>query len=599
MAKKRNVIELTQQEEDIITAMRKQPIAGFAYFTDWFMRGEDTGSWITPEEDDFMLDAKDRYSGGKVTMYEYLRDEWFRQGRPDFLTALPPMFAAYYLRSVPYQVEIDGGDPHFFWKHGWIPLEWGAMQHYAKQKEHTILGGFGCSKTSHVGMSGFTYCATTPRFRFVCVASYLSNAKPMYQEIVNAIEDTDAMKFVGKSRNGEYLMTESPNPRIRFYNGSEMLFLGADKDLGKVRSESGDWYVLEQSESHSDLDAVMLELGTRGRGRVRGRKRLGRLTFVANSGESPQLWDRFDKAEEEERVYWSINLSSYMNAWLSEEDIEKLERSCGGDPDTISQYMKGLKPIGKFKSFPKGAVLRCQDESLDTLMKSLMSNPDSDAREIVENPIGHTLWSLPPRKNRDYAVYGDPGTGNPPARGAGTVWVMDETDFPKVPASLAHFHWVAGDGRIGPWINAFEDAVNRYNAHGRAYYEGTGDQKMLDELSFEDRGLIAQRVNMSGVKYGYFLKTLRVMEKGMMRWPKKVSPIRVQMSKYDIDKDKATSTLPQDIVMTIIIVGAELSKRFIPTVKTEKKGAGKRAIRGTKRKAYKRARRVYRGNRSP
>lgn len=597
MPPKRNIVDFTEQEEDIIESMRRNPFWGLAYFTDYFMRGDDTGSWITEDEDDFMLDAKDRYSGGKVTMYQYLYDEWNRQGRPGVLTALPPMFVSYYLQSIRYQVEMDGGSPQFFWKHGWIPLEWGAMQHYAKQKEHTILGGFGCSKTSHVGMSGFVYCATVPRFRFVCVAAYLSNAKPMFQEVKNVVEDTPAMKFVGKSRNGEYLWSESPYPRIRFYNGSEMVFVGADKDIQKVRSESGDWYVLEQSESHSDLEAVMLELGTRGRGRVRGRKRLGRLTFVANSGESPQLWERFDKADDEESTYWSINLSSYMNSWLSEEDIQKLERSCGGDADTIDQYMRGLKPVGRFKSFPKDVVERAQDDSLDILMKSLVEDYESGARERVEKPIGHILWSLPYRKNRDYAVYGDPGTNNPPSRGAGVVLVFDETDFPNRAATLAHFHWVGGNGKIGPWIDAFDSAINRYNAHGRAYYEGTGDQKMLDELAFEDRLLVAQRVNMTGIKYGYFLKTLRLMERGMIRWPKNVSPIRVQMSKYDIDKDKATATLPQDIVMTIIIAGGELSRRFIPEVKAEKRGAARRAIRGSTRKSYKRMRRINRGTR--
>jgi len=595
MAKRK--VEFSDQEKEIIENMRKNPLWGFAQFTDYFMRADDTGTWITEEEDDFMLDANTRYEGGKVTMYEYLSDEWERQGRPDVLVALPPMFASYYAESVPYSVIVEKGSPQFFWNHGWVPLEWGAVMHYAKQKEHTILGGFGCSKTTHVGMSGFVYCATVPRFRFVCVAAYLSNAKPMYQEIRNAIEETPAMKFLGRARNGEYMWSESPTPRIRFYNGSEMIFLGADKDIQKVRSESGDWYVVEQSESHSDLGAVTLELGTRGRGRVRGRKRLGRLTFVANSGESPELWERFDKAETEPKVYWSLNLSSYQNSWLSNEDIEKLERSCGGDSDTIDQYMLGLKPIGKFKSFPKNVVARCEAPDLDSLMHALREDYSSGAREVAESIIGHTLWSLPYTEGRDYAVYGDPGTKNPPARGAGTVLVFDETDFPNRPAELIHFHWVAGNGQIGPWLNAFEDACNRYSAHGRAYFEGTGDQKMLDELSFEDRQMVVQRVDMSQIKYGYFLKTLRIMERGLIRWPKEISGIRVQMSKYDVDKDKASSTMPQDIVMTILIVGGELSKRFIPEVRTEQQGAFKRSIRAAKRAKYSRHRTVLRSNR--
>jgi hypothetical protein len=495
------------------------------------------------------------------------------------LEASPPAFASYYAEKIVYEVVLEGGSPQFFWKHGWIPLRWGAEMHYAKQPEHTILGGFGCSKTTHVGVSGFVFCATVPRFRFVCAAGFLSNARPMFAEIKNIIEETPAEKFIKRNRSNELRITESPYPSIRFQNGSEMVFLGADKDLQKVRSESGDWYVVEQSESHSDLGRVTLELGTRGRGRVRGRKRLGRMTFIANSGEAPELWRRFDAADEQPDIYLSINMSSYENAWLSEVDIEKLERACGGDEDNIDQYMRGLKPIGKFKDFPKEVVEKCEDQSLDRIMAESKLE-GLDASERLAKGTGHVYWSLPPVDGRDYAVYGDPGTKNPPDRGAGTVIVLDETNFPKKPADVVHFDWVAGNGRIGPWLDHFEAAIMRYNAQGRSYYDATGDQKNIDELSFEDRGLIVKGISMSGVKYGMKLKLLRLMERGLIRWAKLIVPIRIQFSRYDETVDKATSRLPQDIVMTFFLAGNELSRRIVDSPKTTQKNALRDAVRG-------------------
>jgi len=587
--------DFTDEEQRVIDIALDQPVWGYALFLDYFCVDDGTGTWFAPDDDEYMYDTPTRYNRdgtrtNGTTMYEYLHGLWKYSGKPEeHMIGEPPAWARYYInkRDIPYiryKVIVDGGDPSFFWPHGWVPLEWACWMHYAKQPNHTILGGFGSSKTAHVGMSAFVHCATVPNFKFICVASYQSQAKPMYEEVVNNITDTKAMKFVALSSARKPRMSETPNPNIRFVNGSSMLFLGADKDLSKIRSESADWVALEQAESHSAIEEVKKELGSRRRGRVRGRRRMGRMTLVANSGESPELWAQFDRAEDEPERYFSYALTSYDNPHLSQADIINYEQDvCGGDPDEINQFMRGMKPTGKYKDFPREVVERCQDIRLDKIMDELTRTQEAGAWYDIVRGIGHTIWTLPYSLNRDYAVYGDPGTMNPPGRGAGVVIVVDETNFPETPAQIVHFEWVSGNGKIGPWLDAFEGAVNKYHAQGRAYFEATGDQKNMDETAFQDRHLVVEGVNMSGgLKYGMKIKLLRLMERALIRWGKEISPIRIQLSRYDYQKDKTTSTLPQDIVTTLMIVASRLFDRMTDVGEVDTRpGVVRRSVRGS------------------
>lgn len=589
MARPTKQVELTPQERDIVNGVLNNPILGLPTFTNYFCKAEDTGTWFTEEENEYAHNSLTRYDrhgnerGDLVLMYEYLYEKWRQEGQQQFLWADPPYHARWWVSSIRYEMTgLYKGMPQFYWNHGWFPLEWGARMHYASQPDHTILGGFGCSKTAHVGMSAFAFCCAQKRFRFVCAAAFMSNAKPMFEEVRNAIEETEAERFIARSRGGELRITESPYPIIRFKNGSQMIFLGADKDIKKVRSESGDWYCVEQSESHSDLGQVTLELGTRTRGRVRGRRRLGRLTFVANSGEAPELWERFDNSDEDPETYFSYNLTSFDNPHLSEQDIGTLKRACGKDEDNIDQYMRGLKPMGRFKDFPKGVVTKCEAKDLDELMLAYIEDKEvvHDIQYELGKGVGVLLWSLPYRKGRAYAAYGDPGTKNPPSRGAGVTIVLDETNWPEQPAQLVHFQWTIGNNRIGPWIDDFQKAIEKYNCQATAFFDSTGDQKNIDELSFEDRGLLAQGINIGANKHGMKLKLLRIMERRMIYWAKGIAPIRQQLARYDENEDKGKTNLPQDIVMTLYLAADELAKRMIKQGKVEQKGAVKRMVRG-------------------
>lgn len=589
-------VALSEQEQEIVDAARTKPVWGLAQFTDFFCRADDTGTRFSVNEDEYMYTSSTRYDDKGtllpgVTMYEYLNEKWERDGRPERLVADGPAWAQYYIggpnapySSVVYSITVENESPVFFWHHGWIPLEWGARMHYAKQPNACLLGGYGSSKTAHVGMSAFTWCACCDRFRFICIASYQQQALPMYHEILNVVLDTPAEKFIARSRSGQLSYSERPNPNIRFANGSSMLFLGADKDLGKVLSETADWVAVEQAESHSSIEEIKRQLGSRRRGRVRNRQRLGRMTLIANAGEAPELWDYFELADTQPGRYFSYALSSYDNPHLSKADIENLELDvCGGDQDEINQHMRGFKPAGKYKDFPREVVLGCQSAELDGFLKIAIATGTPGADEKNEPGIGHSLWTLPYQEGRDYAVYGDPGTGNPPRRGAGVVLVVDETGFPFRPADIVHFEWVFGNGMIGPWINAFEDAIRKYHAQGRAYFESTGDQKNMNETVFQDRGLIVEGILLGGgLKHGMKIKLLRILERKLIRFGKSISPIRTQLAKYDEQKDKVSSHLPQDIVTVLMIIASRLGDLMIEPGKIDRDGGVvRRAVRGS------------------
>ena len=60
----------------------------------------------------------------------------------------------------------------------------------------------------------------------------------------------------------------------------------------------GDWVIIDQGEDVEGLDETIRNLGSRLRGRrPDGSERLGRLTVLANAGDNPELWDRYDQAE--------------------------------------------------------------------------------------------------------------------------------------------------------------------------------------------------------------------------------------------------------------------------------------------------------------
>jgi len=96
---------------------------------------------------------------------------------------------------------------------------------------------------------------------------------------------------------------------------------------------------------------------------------------------------------------------------------------------------------------------------------------------------GTVLWVMPPNEFDRYVLIGDPGQNTPPDRNSGVVVVLKVTGFPQVPAEVAAFHWVDGQGSYWPFINQMEEWYRAYRPIYTAF-DASGTQKGFDELVF-------------------------------------------------------------------------------------------------------------------
>ncbi|MBI3682902.1 MAG: hypothetical protein HY235_21220 [Acidobacteria bacterium] len=244
--------------------------------------------------------------------------------------------------------------------------------HHAQQKDITIIGGYGSGKTEQIIVSAATWAATTSFFKFLNVAPVAWQSKVAFDKLVQIMEGTPFHeRFVAK-------VVEKPYPKITLRylvgeatNTSTLEFMSADKNASKVKTWEGDWVNLDQAEQVDELDETIEALGTRVRGLIRGRERLGRLSLTANSEDNPQLWYRFDFANELPNDYLSVQVSTYSNRNLTPEQIRAFElRTPEGKR---AQALGGDRPEGGGQEFPNSLLDMCVDPGLTAIMQALLA----------------------------------------------------------------------------------------------------------------------------------------------------------------------------------------------------------------------------------
>ena len=442
-------------------------------------------------------------------------------------------FTAYYFKHIVSQKR-DGEVVE-----GWQFMPEQLRVHHGAEDEQTIVGGFGSGKTGGVGMSGFALCAMIPQFKFMETAPVAWQSRLMYDYIIERLEDSRAMRFVVKT-------ITRPYPMIRFYNGSSMQFMSADENAEKIRGWEGDWAVVDQAEDVDDLDTTVLNLGTRLRGRrPNGMERLGRLTILANAGDNPELWDRYDQAETYSEDYLSLTLSYKDNPYLSERDLKNLRRRAGGTADKIQQWLEGKRPVGKGEQFPFSLLEPCIDRGLEDVMEKAIAEKRPGFVYQEAPKCGCVWWEMPPDPADEYIVIADPGQNNPPHRNSPVVMVWGVRDFPQRPAILRVFRWISGGGSYQPFILEYMRLVDQYHAQGQNAFDSTGVQKGFDELVFTTQHLLAEGMNMTGEKF-FALNAAKVMlGKVFLRFPG-LRGLTHQLTHYRLPDTK----IRQDITMT-------------------------------------------------
>ena len=445
---------------------------------------------------------------------------------------------------------------------------WQKTVHVAEQRDITVIGGFGTGKTVGVGMSATVWASVTRDFKFLNVAPKAWQAKLMYDAILTNARNTRFEDLIWEK-------PRKPHPKIviRYKIGkviyeSSLEFMSADKDATGILSWEGDWLHIDEAGLLDNLEEVIINAGSRLRGAVRGRSRLGRFSMASNSWDNFYLWYYYDQAAGDPENFLSIVVSSRHNKNITP---QQLARMLARIPiDERPRYIEGLRPEGKGWYYSKDKIYECEDSMAGAIIEAQAAKevPGFTYEKLYGAGVIH--FKIPARPGRLYMVFGDPGTGAAPQRNAPVLMVWDVTSFPMRPATLMAFWWGNGNGRISPWVEKMFDFIKEYHP----IYVGvdaTGPQKnmnyLINEHLFKERfkhegidgepgylspfGMVRGigSLDFSGaMKHTYLQASRLLIEANLFSWPKAVVGIRSQLSNYDPENDKR---IAQDIVATL------------------------------------------------
>lgn len=115
------------------------------------------------------------------------------------------------------------------------------------------------------------------------------------------------------------------------------------------------------------------------------------------------------------------------------------------------------------------------------------------------------------------------------------------------------FRWIYGRGSYDPFLQAFFEEYTRYRPQW-ALFDATGVQKSFDEIVFRRWGLMAEGVDLSGMKKAAGLTAAKIlMGRALLKWPF-ISGVRQQLTSYILPDTK----INQDIVSMFTILGYKL-----------------------------------------
>jgi hypothetical protein len=446
---------------------------------------------------------------------------------------------------------------------------WQKLVHSAEQKDITVIGGFGTGKTLGVGIMACIWATILqPDFMFLNVAPKAWQAKQMYDLILKWARNTRFEDLIWEK-------PRKPHPRIviRYRIGrglyeSTLEFMSADRDATGILSWEGDWINIDEAGQLDNLDEIITYVGSRLRGSVRGRERLGRFSMMSNSWDNFDLWEYFDRASGDPENFLSIVVSSRHNHNITPDQLEKMLARI--PKDERERFIDGARPEGRGKFFDRESIYACEDPYAKEIIEEQIEKerPHYAMDGIYGAGIVH--YKTPPVDKRLYMLFGDPGTGTAPRRNAPCIMVWDATEFPRQAANLVAFWWGNGGGRIAPFVHMLMEWVALYKPV-RAYIDSTAVQKnmaaLINEHIFRERfrdsedgitqpGYLSPLGQVSGIGGMDFsgagknvqLQAARLfIENNLVRWPKFIIGIRSQLSNYDPEKDRK---IAQDVVAT-------------------------------------------------
>lgn len=476
----------------------------------------------------------------------------------------PSLFTNYFFRAKGYDK-------------GWIFDEnfdeegkWQETVHHAAQADITVIGGFGTGKTVGIGMSATVWTTCTTDFKFLNAAPKAWQAKLMYSLILDAARNTRFEDLIINAPKGPYPKIEISYNIDGVIYYSTMEFMSVDKNAEGILSWEGDWLNIDEAGQLDNLEEVIRNVGSRLRGSVRGRERLGRFSMMSNSWDNYYLWYYFDLAQGDPENFLSLVLSSRHNHNISKKQLERMLARI--PKDERQRFIDGTRPEGRGQFFDKASVYECENN--DHLYVQEMAEMDKKHwRYDKLYGAGPVMYQEPPSSGSITVFLGDPGVGEAPRRNA-PVWIGWEVSlFPKKPARMIYFWWGNGGGRISPFIEKMIEIQELYSPIFVGM-DSTGTQKnmalLINEYIRQQKGIDeidplsdndeldetsipkVHGLDFSGNKKITYLHALRLFIEGkLFTWAKGIIGCRSQLSNYDPEKDGKGSNLPQDIVATM------------------------------------------------
>jgi hypothetical protein len=436
------------------------------------------------------------------------------------------------------------------WYLGWSPLDYQYIFHHVPIGNVTAIAGVGAGKTTMVAASNVIDCVSLPFFLAL-------NASVTAKQAELAFEMVDTWR-ANNSRLDRLIVdiTLRPYPLITFWNGSTYSFRTAGQGAKFIRGHEYDRINYDEPGLDTDGEAVRVLRGRLRGVRADGAQRMARLDCTGTPTASVWLRERFEKGliggpkatPETLKQYFSMRMSTYDNKHLSAEQISLMEAEY--PPELIDVELKGFFPDYGLSMFPLGHVQACVDASMndeiDEALRPERGNPKKGYVYEEWPRVGIVHFETPPSPNGLYIVAGDPGTDIPPRRNSPCIGVLD---IAKRPFRLVYFSWISGQGSYRPFLAEYMNVAEKYAVVNKAI-DATGPQKAIDELGFENFGLVEDGLNFGTLKDGMLNSLLMSITSHNIRYPM-IQGLLHQLSIYKREEDKK---IAQDIVMMMAML---------------------------------------------
>jgi hypothetical protein len=438
-----------------------------------------------------------------------------------------------------------------------LPKQWAF--HHAPAANVTWLGGIACGKTRGVAASYMMDCLSIPYYQALNTSVTSVQAELAFEMAMEWIESNDKLEHLISN------ISLRPYPEIEFKNYSTWIFRTAGKDARFIRGQEFDR--INYDEAGLDYDGLSLKtLRGRLRGvRLDGSTRMARLDATTSPTDAPWLRERFYRGvaghhSADLASYNSLRSTIYENTHLTGEQIRLMEADY--TDEMVDVELLGMFPEYGVTTFPRVHVDACTRQELNDAM-TIAIRPEKGKKPTPgwateEHPRhGITKFEMPPEERGVYLLAGDPGTGDPPKRNAACVMVIR---VDRKPWRVVYFDWVYGRGSYNPFLSSFKYAMEKY----APVYKGidtTGPQKALDELAFENEGIVVDGINFASDKQALLNALSIAVTNHWFEWPI-IKGLLFQMRHYRREDDTKAAKQPQDIVMTLGI--AAFLARYMP-----------------------------------